>query len=267
MSSRSILFAPVILLTCLSAAALCQTAPVHPQAHAHNDYLHKRPLLDALEHGFCSVEADICLVNGELLVAHSRSELQDQRTFRALYLNPLRERVQRYRGSVYEDGQPFTLLIDIKSEGETTYRELHKQLAAHSEMMTYVQDGVVKKGAVTAIVSGNRPVAAIEADSPRYVGIDGRLPDLDSHQPNHLLPLISDNWSLHFTWRGIGKLPEAEREKLRMIVDKAHRHQRRVRFWATPDNAAVWSELHGAQVDLINTDDLDGLSQFLNSLK
>ena len=31
------------------------------QAHAHNDYYHKRPLLDALSHGFCSVEADVFL--------------------------------------------------------------------------------------------------------------------------------------------------------------------------------------------------------------
>ena len=29
------------------------------QAHAHNDYEHDRLLLDALEHGFTSVEADV----------------------------------------------------------------------------------------------------------------------------------------------------------------------------------------------------------------
>lgn len=28
------------------------------RAHAHNDYVHTRPLLDALEHGFTSIEAD-----------------------------------------------------------------------------------------------------------------------------------------------------------------------------------------------------------------
>jgi len=26
------------------------------RAHAHNDYLHERPLLDVLSHGFCGVE-------------------------------------------------------------------------------------------------------------------------------------------------------------------------------------------------------------------
>src|SRR5690349_20625285 len=39
------------------------------QVHAHNDYEHPHPLFDALAQGFCSVEADIHLVNGHLLVA------------------------------------------------------------------------------------------------------------------------------------------------------------------------------------------------------
>ena len=40
-----------------------------PRAHSHNDYWRKRPLLDALECGFCSVEADIFQVGDQLLVA------------------------------------------------------------------------------------------------------------------------------------------------------------------------------------------------------
>ena len=57
-----------------------------PQAHAHNDYHHPRPLLDALDHGFCGVEADIFLVDGELLVGHDRTELKPERTLESLYL-------------------------------------------------------------------------------------------------------------------------------------------------------------------------------------
>ena len=68
-----------------------ETKPV-PQAHAHNDYYHQRPLLDALSHGFCSVEADIFLVDGKLLVGHSRSELKPNNTLERLYLDPLRAR-------------------------------------------------------------------------------------------------------------------------------------------------------------------------------
>src|SRR4051812_2888640 len=40
------------------------------RAHAHNDYEHRRPLFDALARGFSSVEADVWLSRGKLLVAH-----------------------------------------------------------------------------------------------------------------------------------------------------------------------------------------------------
>jgi glycerophosphoryl diester phosphodiesterase len=59
--------------------------------------------------------------------------------------------------------------------------------------------------------------------------------------------------------------PEAERRKLREIVAKAHAQGRKVRFWAAPDRKAVWQALLDAGVDLINTDDLAGLREFLVS--
>ena len=58
-------------------------------AHAHNDYEHPRPLLDALDHGFTSVEADVFLVDGQLLVAHDPADLDPARTLESLYLDPL----------------------------------------------------------------------------------------------------------------------------------------------------------------------------------
>ncbi|MEI9962731.1 MAG: hypothetical protein WDM76_16925 [Limisphaerales bacterium] len=70
------------------------------QAHAHNDYEHTRPLFDALDNGFCSVEADISLVDGRLLVAHKPSETSPEKTLQRLYLDPLRERVKANGGRV-----------------------------------------------------------------------------------------------------------------------------------------------------------------------
>jgi hypothetical protein len=232
-------------------------------AHAHNDYLHKRPLLDALDHGFTSVEADIFLVRGELLVAHDVLNLRPERTLSALYLNPLRQRILAHDGWVYEKGRPLTLLIDIKSDAEPTYAALHEVLAQYADIFTTVNDGVVEHKAVTAIISGNRPREMIAAQKLRYAGIDGRLPDLDSELPVDLVPLISDSWVSHFRWKGDGPIPDVEREKLCSIVSRAHERRRRVRFWAIPDKMTVWQELRAAGVDLINTDDLGGLAEFL----
>lgn len=233
------------------------------QAHAHNDYLHPRPLLDALDKGFCSVEADIFLVEGKLLVAHSALELSPDRTLTSLYLDPLRERVGRNGGSVYGDGKPITLLIDLKSDGQSTFLALNKLLSEYADVFSWNENGERHPGAVNAIVSGNRPIDTITAASPRFAGIDGRLSDLASDVPADLMPLISDNWTSHFKWRGTSEISAEELAKLKQTIAQIHAKGRLVRFWATPDNPAVWKVLRDAGADMINTDDLVGLSRFL----
>src|SRR6478609_9716902 len=77
-------------LPAASAFAGQPTYGPHPlwRAHAHNDYEHPRPLLDALDHRFGSVEADIHLVGDQLLIGHDASELDPSRTLESLYLDP-----------------------------------------------------------------------------------------------------------------------------------------------------------------------------------
>lgn len=234
-----------------------------PRAHAHNDYRHERPLMDALAHGFCSVEADIFLIDGQILVGHDRGELRADRTLQALYLDPLRQRVTDNQGHVFPGVPRFTLLIDIKSDGVTTFRALHDVLTQYRAMLTRFDEGKTHRGAVTVIISGNRAVDEIGSHRVRCAAIDGRLSDLAHDRPVDMMPLISDNWRNHFSWRGIGTFPEEEKVKLRNLVNAAHDQHKRIRFWATPDNEAAWRVLHEAKVDLINTDDLAGLQRFL----
>jgi glycerophosphoryl diester phosphodiesterase len=60
-------------------------------------------------------------------------------------------------------------------------------------------------------------------------------------------------------------MPPEEQIKLKQIVAKAHQHGRRVRFWGAPDNAIFWQAMLANGVDLINTDDLEGVGKFLSS--
>jgi pimeloyl-ACP methyl ester carboxylesterase len=262
-------------LFCLALPyALGQDAGPRTRGHAHNDYLHERPLLDALDAGFYSVEADVFLVDGQLLVAHRAAELDPQRTLQKLYLDPLRERIvanagQVYRGSpghtALEKRDKFWLLIDIKSAGLETYQSLHAVLQQYAELLTSVEAGVVKSGPVQVVISGNRPVEFIAAQTQRFCGLDGRLGDLESTHSAHLMPMTSDNWGLNFAWRGSGDMPEEELQKLKHIVRQSHERGRVVRFWATPENEKLWRVLWENQVDWINTDQLPELSDFLRA--
>ena len=236
-------------------------------AHAHNDYEHDQPLLDALDQGFTSVEADVFLVEGQLLVAHDFINVSKDRTLENLYLQPLQKRAKDNDGRVYKDGPTITLLVDIKTNGKAAYAALDELLAKYDSLISTTNDGKYTERAVTVIISGDRPIQEIEKSEPRRAGIDGRLSDLDSGKSADLLPLISDNWTTHFRYRGVGTMPEAEREKLRDVVTRAHDKGRRVRFWATPESPELWHELRDAGVDLIGTDDLEKLGEFLRSSK
>ena len=261
-----------LVLPAFASDSAAEGSGVQPlrQAHAHNDYEHQRPLLDALDHGFTSVEADVWLVNGELLVAHDLAQVQPGRTLESLYLEPLRRRIAATGGSVYPGWRGnFQLLIDVKSDAETTYAAVDRALRANADMMTtLVQNKRVRRGPVTAVISGNRTLATMRQQDIRYAGYDGRLTDLGSGLSPAVMPLVSDNWSKNFTWQGEGQMPADERRKLHRILDEAHDAGYRVRFWATPDQPgpareALWSELLEAGVDHINTDDLAGLKAFL----
>ena len=261
-----------------TAATLSLTAPTGlsapagdaqplERAHAHNDYEHRRPLADAMSAGFTSVEADVYLVGTELLVAHDPHEVRPEVTLQSTYLEPLRQRARSRGGSSFRGySGVFQLLVDVKSDPLATYLVLDRALQAYRDVLWRWEDGRPVRGAVQVVVSGNRLREYMQGQATRYAAYDGRAADLGTTSSS-LVPLISDNFTGHFTWRGEGHMPAAERAKLRSWVRVAHARGQRLRLWATPDQGRqrerVWAELLAAGVDHINTDDLAGLRAWL----
>ena len=77
----------------------------------------------------------------------------------------------------------------------------------------------------------------------------------------------SCKYSKLLRWNGLGTIRPEEREKLRAYVKAAHAKGRKVRLWASPESPAVWNELLACGVDLINTNQLAELRDFLLAAK
>ena len=240
----------------------------HPPAtpimrgHAHNDYVHPRPLFDALDNGFCSVEADIFLVNDALLVAHFRFLVRQDRTLESLYLEPLRERARRFEGKIFPDTERFYLWIDLKTDATPTYAALKKALEKYADILTRYENGTVIPGAVTVILTGSANLNLIRDEPVRYACVDGGLSALDSNVSANLIPVVSLDWMREFS-RFKGELSPDQQEKLTEQVRKAHERGRKLRYWNAPDYETFWKILYDADVDLINTDRLKPFRQFL----
>lgn len=248
-----------------------------PRTHAHNDYEHEFPLFDALHNGFISVESDIWLYDTDLRVAHDPvANPTKLPTLQDLYLTPLQNlATQSHNGGIYADGTPITLLVDIKSEGISTYQRLHDILSDSAtdnpELFTTYSKNTsggydVQQGAVNVIISGNRPRDYMLSQDRRYAAYDGRKSDIGIGAAPEFIPLISDNWNTFFTgdlaWDGTGTIPDDTKAALENIVAEVHKEDKILRFWNLPQDApSVWEPLYNANVDLINTDNLTGLSE------
>ena len=236
-------------------------------AHSHNDYEHTRPLFDALECHFKSVEADIYSVGDSLFVAHDFDKIKPGRTLQNLYLDPLKKRINENHGSVYGNGEEIVLLVDIKDDAMRTYQLLDKILQNYSDILTAFQNGKKIKGNIMVVISGNRPFEYMQSQTIRYAGYDGRLENIDSGISSELMPMVSDNWTKYFSWDGTGRMPSDQRMLLQTLANKARSNGYILRFWATPNHTpeqrtAVWAELKDAGVGLIGADNLQELEEF-----
>ncbi len=253
----------LLTLLLLAGCTVIRVTPL-PNAHAHNDYEHPRPLRDALSHGFTSVEADIHLVNGELYVSHDDPDTTRAKTLRQLYLEPLRRQVARHKGQIYPGySGPLVLLVDIKTEAEATYAVLREQLLPYKDLLVRSERGKSHVGPLHVILSGNRPTATVAGETLRLVSIDGRPADLDSTVSTTLVPLISYNYTTLVKWNGLGQMPAAERETLQTLAERTHMQGKKLRLWATPESEHVWETLLAVGVDYLNTDQLERLQKYL----
>lgn len=215
-----------------------------PLGSSHNDYLQAIPLVTALStNPPCDgVEADVFLSNGALCVAHTAPEIDPAKTLSSLYLTPM-------AGGLKPNRQ---ILIDWKDADPNPAFNLFL-----TELVTFP---TLNGGALMFIMTGNRPSMA--TPRPSFVVFDGRYVKADLDTDSAVMPLISIDWTSLFTWNGVGSMPAQEKGLLREVVNNIHRVNKTVRFFATPDQVALWEELRAACVDWVQADNITALANW-----
>ena len=235
-----------------------------PNAYAHNDYWHKRPLLDALEDGFTYVEADVYLRNNRLIVTHILPCLKKKKTLEELYLKPLQAYVKAQKANNIQ-GYPITLMIDIKSSADKTFGALQLMLEKYKSILSGYENGHVHLRDVTVVITGHKPNDLVNSTNDRLVFMDEDLRQTGADTSKNTYRTASCKYSQILKWKGKGEISAEEKCILAEYVSRAHQCGRKVRLWASPENTAVWNELLKCNVDLINTNKLVRLKNFLIS--
>ena len=255
----------------LIALLLSACPPVLPQVdagptanpswkHAHNDYEHTRPLLDALDQKFESVEADLWLDGTDLGVSHDGAPFKG--SLKALYLDPIAERVAANAGSVYGDGQPFFLWLDLKQGSAALQDVLATQLEGYPFLTRFDDSGVAQLGAVTVVLTGDDAgkKALVNRPAPRPFVRDSNDFAASDPQADGKWGYYAVNYYSYMQWDGVGNIPATQRRQLENLVNGAHAAGRRIRIFASPDTTDFWREARLAHCDFVNTDKLAELA-------
>ncbi len=243
------------------ALTCCGVAAAQPPVliHSHNDYAQRVPFYQAYAQQVSSIEADVFLHDGQLLVGHDVEDLRADMTFEALYVEPIVTLFARNGGRAFRDSdQTLQLMVELKSETDPTLRAVAALLGRWPEVF----DPEVNPAAVRVAVTGRVPAPEAFDRYPRFLGFDGAW-DAD-YTPEQLerIALISTNFRDFSQWNGKGTIIPAEKERLEQVIDRAHEQGKPVRFWNAPEGTTVYYTFYDMGIDYINTDNPEVCAAF-----
>lgn len=257
--------------------------------HSHNDYWRSEPLIDALKAGCVSVEADVWWDGGEVYVGHSTLALENGKTFQKMYVekivNILREANRKpilggthHAVGVFatDPGQTLFLFVDFKTDGRALYGKIVKELEVLDKegWLTWydVENDKLVWGAVTVVATGDVDKRDVVNSERRVLFYDGELwgeggeggrDDIDWR----VSPVASGSLRVGIGRKVNNEMNEEEVEVICGKVRDAHKRGVLARVWDTPGwpiklRESIWDDLRKCGVDLLNVDDLKGVSEY-----
>lgn len=241
-------------------SAKCQDNQPAYTIHSHNDYEQPIPFWTAYYARAGSIEVDIYLENGQILVGHDKEDLRPERTIQALYLDPLRQQLKQHKGLLGGDiNYRLQLLVDIKSPTNPCLDTLIAILKTYPEIIGSRQ--------LQIVLSGNKPPVADFGKYPAFILYDGLPREKYDASITHRVPLLSANLRKYTSWNGKGIIPSDERAALEKVIKETHQLGKKIRFWNAPDFINAWYELGKLGVDFMNTDHIPELAGFMEKFK
>ncbi|HEX9509004.1 MAG TPA: phosphatidylinositol-specific phospholipase C/glycerophosphodiester phosphodiesterase family protein [Puia sp.] len=249
------IFVPLFTF-CLYAATAQPVKYTIANTHSHNDYEQHTPFWLAYNEGFGSIEADIFLENGKLLVGHDTLEIRSGRTLEEFYARTLLSCVRKNNGYPFADtARQLQMLIDIKTDSVATLDTLIGLLKRYPLL--------IDNPSIKWVITGNRPDPLRWASYPSFIWFDGILYRNYNREALSRIVMMSDDFKYYSHWNGKSEIPVDDRRRLEEAVTKSHRLGKPVRFWDAPDFINAWNQLMKLQVDYINTDHIHEMGDFL----
>ena len=236
-----------LVLAALLPLTLAAQQPVI--LHSHNDYNRTAPFWEAYSQHCQSIEADVFLHNGELLVGHEVENLKPENSFLRLYVDPIVRTFRANGGKMWAGSQDrLMLLVELKSATEPTLTEVIEQLEEFPDVFCSPEG-------VKVAITGNTPSKDHFRDYPEWVGFDGDIRETYTWAQLERVALVSNSFRMFAKkWNGKGRMIDPELNAVKDAIAKVHSCGKPIRFWEAPEGTTAYFTFWKLGVDIINTD-------------
>lgn len=222
--------------------------------HSHNDQEQTNPLTDALALGYPSIEIDVFLVAGEVLVGHTLADTVPGVTLTSVYLAPI--------AALPTNQHPLQLKIDLKNNPSDA---LFTAVVAAIAAIPAFDDGHVRM-----VMTGHPPAAPTA--HPAHVRFDRQRSAAALNDPECVL--INVFFNSFSSWDGSEPVPQEAKEYLTIWANDAHNAGKELLVAFCPSTPASWQLQYDTGCDWISpggshppgADDIAGLAAWLASI-
>ncbi len=230
------------------------TAQVLTAAHSHNDYLQSRPFYNAYDLNFCSIEADLFLINDTIYVAHEKRSIKKENTLQKLYIDPLLQILAK-DSFLYEEKVEVRLLLDLKENGAALLEKLVSLLEPYQKKLKHIR----------IVISGDMPPPQLFEVYPNWIWFDGRQ-NLEYDKTSwKRVDMVSESLGGLLHKINVNDLNETDLTTISAFVNEIHSKGKPVRFWGTANSVKSFENLKKCHVDIIGADDLKLLADYLKN--
>ncbi|MGY5355220.1 alkaline phosphatase [Wenyingzhuangia sp. IMCC45467] len=243
------------LIVCVFICSVTAVYAQSSQIHSHNNYSQKVPFWNAFSVGVNSIEADVFLKKGRLYVTHSENEIQKDKTLETLYLKPIMEVLEKKI-----EFKNLQLVIDVKSDAVKTIKKIENILKKYPKIINHSN--------IKIVISGNRPKPETYFKYPSYINFDYQEINTSLSLKNLAkVAMVSTSFKDYSVWNGKGRLTHDDFDKVMAVIKRLKTFNKPIRFWATPDSKTAWKTFVGLGVDIINTDQPQKCTEYINTLE
>lgn len=139
------------------------------------------------------------MIDGQLIVAHEKEHILQERTLERLYRDPLKESLEL--GLMFD--RTLQVLIDVKSDATTSLDAIVQTLEDYQS--------ITGNEKISFVISGNSPKPAIYINYPDFISFDYQsLEPINDVKVLDTIGLISLSFRSFTDWNGKGRLTKED---------------------------------------------------------